>query len=252
MQGVLIIQNTVRWCQLAGFDLSTEDPPGAPMSAGASAAAATSVPVGDADFRSTAPKNTTGIDHRFTFPRHGEVRRHRRPTRDLPHHPGTGSCRMGVGGFRTPPAQRRPTPNRGRPALHAPFPRRLRCRPRPDDLAVRPARRIQQAPTRTVGCEVDNRLVDQTFSQTSAGSPLDHDAFDLVRARSCPPSGRTASSSSATRGRRSAGRAPASPRSRERVAARRRRQPRRRRPPKTRLSDADAGRPQPVGTTWGA
>ncbi len=33
------------------------------------------------------------------------------------------------------------------------------------------------------------------------------------RARSCPPSGRTASSSSATRGRRSAVRAPASPRS---------------------------------------
>ena len=68
-------------------------------------------------------------------------------------------------GFRTPPAQRRLTPNRGRPALRAPFPRRLRSRPRPDDLAVRPARRIQQAPARTVGCEVDNRLVDQTFSR---------------------------------------------------------------------------------------
>ena len=76
-----------------------------------------------------------------------------------------GVLQDGVGGFRTPPAQRRPTPNRGRPALRAPFPRRLRSRPRPDDLAVRPARRIQQAPARTVGCEVDNRLVDQTFSR---------------------------------------------------------------------------------------
>ena len=76
-----------------------------------------------------------------------------------------GFLQDGVGGFRTPPAQRRPTPNRGRPALRAPFPLRLRSRPRPDDLAVRPARRIQQAPARTVGCEVDNRLVDQTFSR---------------------------------------------------------------------------------------
>ena len=76
-----------------------------------------------------------------------------------------GFLQDGVGGFRTPPAQRRPTPNRGRPALRAPFPLRLRSRPRPDNLAVRPARRIQQAPARTVGCEVDNRLVDQTFSR---------------------------------------------------------------------------------------
>ena len=76
-----------------------------------------------------------------------------------------GFLQDGVGGFRTPPAQRRPTLNRGRPALRAPFPLRLRSRTRPDDLAVRPARRIQQAPARTVSCEVDNRLVDQTFSR---------------------------------------------------------------------------------------
>ena len=50
-----------------------------------------------------------GLDHRFTFPRHGEGRRHRRSYPRPPSPSGTGFCRMASGAS----AHRRPTPNRG-------------------------------------------------------------------------------------------------------------------------------------------
>ena len=135
---------------------------GKDLSAGPSAAAA-SLPVGDAD--SGRPRREHHRDHRFTFPRHGEGRRHRRPYPRPPSPSGTGFCRMASGASAHRPHNVAPRRTAGDPHLRAPFPLRLRSRPRPDDLAVRPARRIQQAPARTVGCEVDNRLVDQTFSR---------------------------------------------------------------------------------------
>ena len=73
-----------------------------------------------------------------------------------------GFLQDGVGGFRTPPAQRRPTPNRGRPALRAPFPRRLR----EPDAAGRPRRPPRAADSAGPGADLAFR-VDQRASAQS-------------------------------------------------------------------------------------
>ena len=135
---------------------------GKDLSAGPSAAAA-SLPVGDADSGRPRPGTPQGSSVHLP-PAGGRTP----PSSSDPRPPspsGTGFCRMASGASAHRPHNVAPRRTAGDPHLRAPFPRRLRSRPRPDDLAVRPARRIQQAPARTVGCEVDNRLVDQTFSR---------------------------------------------------------------------------------------